>query len=222
MYEMATGVSPFGTESVMATMRRLVDESPQAMASLNPELPPWFIAIVDRLLEKEPPRRFGSAKEVSELLEGCLAHIQQPASVSLPVALPKPAPQSLSGRRRSLFKGAMALFATLGIGLFAWILFSPPERGGEAGEFGPVVDQELNVGHLPNKSFFRFLMGKESAKSSTKEEKLSDAWFAKQGINALGDRESTAPRLVGLGCVFLRIDEPQAWATLSADAARRA
>jgi len=41
-----------------ATMRRLVDESPQALASLNPELPPWFIAIVDRLLEKDPSRRW--------------------------------------------------------------------------------------------------------------------------------------------------------------------
>src|SRR5207302_10794269 len=98
LYEMATGVSPFRTDSVMATMRRLVDESPQALASLNPELPPWFIAIVDRLLEKDPSRRFGSAKEVSELLEGCLAHVQQPASVPLPAALPKPVPQPDSGR----------------------------------------------------------------------------------------------------------------------------
>ena len=87
LYEMATGVSPFRADSMMATMRRLVDDSPQAMASLNPELPPWFIAIVDRLLEKDPSRRFGSAKEVSELLEGCLAHVQQPASVPLPGAI---------------------------------------------------------------------------------------------------------------------------------------
>src|SRR5207244_2433767 len=41
LYEMATGVSPFRADSMMATMRRLVDDSPQAMASLNPELPPW-------------------------------------------------------------------------------------------------------------------------------------------------------------------------------------
>ena len=73
---------------MMATMRRLVDDPPQAMASLNPELPPWFIAIVERLLEKDPARRFSSAKEVSELLEGCLAHVQQPANVPLPEGLP--------------------------------------------------------------------------------------------------------------------------------------
>jgi serine/threonine protein kinase len=86
MYEMATGVSPFKSESMLATMRRLVDDAPQAMQALNPELPPWFVAIVNRLLEKDAPRRFGSAKELSELLEGCLAHVQQPAHVPLPIA----------------------------------------------------------------------------------------------------------------------------------------
>jgi serine/threonine-protein kinase len=86
MYEMATGVSPFKSDSMLATMRRLVDDAPQAMEALNPELPPWFIAIVNRLLEKDAARRFSSAKEVSELLEGCLAHVQQPAHVPLPIA----------------------------------------------------------------------------------------------------------------------------------------
>ena len=97
LYEMATGVSPFRADSVIATVRRLVDDSPPAMASLNPELPPWFIGIVNRLLEKDPARRFSSAKEVTELLEGCLAHLQQPASVPLPAAL-------LRHRRRGVLR----------------------------------------------------------------------------------------------------------------------
>ncbi|MEX2139060.1 MAG: protein kinase [Pirellulales bacterium] len=87
LYEMATGVSPFRTDSMLATMRRLVDDSPQAMASLNPELPPWFIAIVERLLEKDPSRRLNSTAEVSALLENCLAHVQRPAAVPLPEQL---------------------------------------------------------------------------------------------------------------------------------------
>src|SRR5438445_8049209 len=93
------GLSPFRADSTMATLRRLIDEPPQALASLNPELPPWFIAIVDRLLEKEPSRRFGSAREVSELLEGCLAHVQQRAGVPLPAALACPESESDSGLR---------------------------------------------------------------------------------------------------------------------------
>jgi serine/threonine protein kinase len=144
LYEMATGVSPFRTDSLMATMRRLVDGAPQAMGSLNPELPPWFIYIVTRLLEKDPSRRVGSAKEVSELLEGCLAHVQQPAAVPLPVSL---VPLSNISRffsisRRSL--GVIAMFATLGLGLLGMVLWQASEAPDIAGkwtgeEWGAVV-----------------------------------------------------------------------------------
>ncbi|MBC7821070.1 MAG: protein kinase, partial [Planctomycetaceae bacterium] len=58
LYEMATGVSPFRADSTMATLRRIVDEQPAAMASLGPELPPWFNGIVERLLSKDPAQRF--------------------------------------------------------------------------------------------------------------------------------------------------------------------
>ena len=99
LYEMATGVSPFRTDSTMATLRRIVDEQPAAMASLVPELPPWFCHIVERLLSKDPAQRFASASEVSRLLEQCLSHLQQPTSVPLPASL---VPHAAG--RRSIFK----------------------------------------------------------------------------------------------------------------------
>jgi serine/threonine-protein kinase len=130
LYEMATGVSPFRTDSMMATMRRLVDDVPQAMGSLNPELPPWFIALVERLLEKDPSRRFASAKEVSELLEGCLAHVQQPAAVPLPASL---VPHTT--RDRWLFtsprKGVIAMLGAFGftlLGMVLWQASKSPEQ----------------------------------------------------------------------------------------------
>lgn len=143
LYEMATGVSPFRTESTFATLRRLVDGSPQAMASLNPELPPWFIAIVDRLLEKDPARRFNSAQEVSELLEGCLAHVQQPANVPLPATLPKPAVRRHGMPFIMSFKGVLVMLATSLIGLLGIVLLGadPPDIAGEwtGDEWGRVV-----------------------------------------------------------------------------------
>jgi serine/threonine protein kinase/WD40 repeat protein/HEAT repeat protein len=125
LYEMSTGVSPFRADSTMATLRRLIDDRPPAMASLNAELPPWFIAIVDRLLQKDPAQRFASAKEVSEMLEGCLAHLQQPAGVPLPAAVavwqepcrPEPAcatppPTGLAAR---LFRNCASFFPRAGL-----------------------------------------------------------------------------------------------------------
>lgn len=85
LYEMATGVSPFRTDSTIATLRRIVEDQPASMASLIPELLPWFCSIVERLLSKDPAQRFDSASEVNQVLAGCLAHLQQPTSVPLPV-----------------------------------------------------------------------------------------------------------------------------------------
>jgi serine/threonine-protein kinase len=144
LYEMASGVSPFRTDSMMATLRRLIDEPPQALAALNPELPPWFVAIVERLMEKDPSRRFNSAKEVSELLEGCLAYVQQPANVSLPAGLPKPAPKPKSIWRKPVVVGIMALFAVLAAGVLGWFMLPaqpPPDIAGQwSGEnWGTIV-----------------------------------------------------------------------------------
>jgi serine/threonine-protein kinase len=158
LYEMATGVSPFRADSMMATLRRLIDDSPRAMSSLNPELPPWFIRIVERLLEKDPSRRFASAKEVNELLEGCLAHVQQPTNVPLPNVLISPremqsyTPSEVgetngmlrgemsrlgSGARRLLrrkpnMKGTIVMLSILGVCLFAVgvVETEPPDISG--------------------------------------------------------------------------------------------
>jgi hypothetical protein len=129
---MATGVSPFKADSAMATMRRLVDESPAALASLNPELPPWFVAIVDRLLEKDPARRFGSAREVSELLGGGLAHLQQPTSVPLPSPLQaSPSADKAKSKRFSLkaVLTMLALLATVLLGAVGWLSMQPGDDG---------------------------------------------------------------------------------------------
>ncbi len=139
LYEMASGVSPFRADSTMATLRRLIDEPPRALASLNPELPPWFVAIVDRLLEKDPSQRFRSAKEVSELLENCLAHVQQPANVPLPAGVPdvnpvasttRPAPR-WSKRRRFGTMAAIFLFSLVGFAAVLLVTDEPSDISGE-------------------------------------------------------------------------------------------
>ncbi len=134
LYEMATGVSPFRTDSTMATLRRIVDEQPAAMASLVPELPLWFTHIVERLLSKDPAQRFGSASEVSQLLEQCLSHLQQPTSVPLPASL---VPHAAG--RRSIFKvtrkGVIAMFGTIGMTLLGMVLWQASDAPDIAGQW---------------------------------------------------------------------------------------
>lgn len=84
LYTLATGRTPFRAESTYGILRRLTDDSPRPLREVSPQLPPWFQKIVHKLLAKNPADRFGSASEVAQLLEGCLAHVQQPSTVPLP------------------------------------------------------------------------------------------------------------------------------------------
>lgn len=84
LYTLSTGRTPFRSESTYGILRRLTEDTPRPIRDLSPQLPRWFGFVVDKLLSKQPDDRYSNAAEVAELLEGCLAHIQQPDSVPLP------------------------------------------------------------------------------------------------------------------------------------------
>jgi len=84
LYTLATGRPPFRAESTYAILRRLTDESPRPLCETAPQYPTWFGKIVHKLLEKQPSDRWTSSTEVAQLLEQCIAHVQQPAMVELP------------------------------------------------------------------------------------------------------------------------------------------
>lgn len=84
LYTLATGRMPFRAESTYGILRRLTDEKHRPLREISPELPGWLEMIVNKLLAKHPSDRFASASEVASLLEGCIAHLQQPTTVSLP------------------------------------------------------------------------------------------------------------------------------------------
>jgi hypothetical protein len=61
-------------------------------------MPVWLAGIIARLHAKSPGDHFTSAEEVHELLEQCLAHVQQPTAVPLPASCPIVAFRSAQGR----------------------------------------------------------------------------------------------------------------------------
>ncbi len=54
------------------------------MREINPDMPEWLDAIVQKLHAKDPEDRFQSANEVADLLGQHLAHLQQPTIVPKP------------------------------------------------------------------------------------------------------------------------------------------
>lgn len=84
MYAMCTGNSPFRASTAMGVLKKVCEASPRPIRDVNPEVPDWLCEIIDRLLAKDCTQRFSTAREVAELLEKWLAHIQQPLAVARP------------------------------------------------------------------------------------------------------------------------------------------
>ena len=120
LYAMATGRSPFRAENTLAVLRRVCEDEPRSLCEVNPDLPAWFERLVGLLMKKDPAQRLQSAAEVAELLEQCLAHVQQPQHAALPASV---AVQPKSNRRRGGRAVVVAgLFALLAIAVASWPL----------------------------------------------------------------------------------------------------
>ena len=84
LYAMCTGRAPFRAETSVATLRRVCDDTPRPIREVNPDIPDWLVAIIDRLLEKDPDERFQTADQVADLLGKHLAYLQDPGSTPFP------------------------------------------------------------------------------------------------------------------------------------------
>ena len=102
LYMMCGGHSPFRAETTFGILRRITDNQPRPLREINPDVPEWLCAIIEKLHAKEPSERFQSAEEVGELLEGCLAHVQQPSAIPLRAGVQALAAQSQSSSTESL------------------------------------------------------------------------------------------------------------------------
>ena len=90
----------------MAVLRQVCETTPTPIRKLNPAIPPWLAAVVERLHAKRPADRFASAAEVAELLRYNLeqprsAERLAPASAGAARAAPVPAAGGGRPRRRS-------------------------------------------------------------------------------------------------------------------------
>jgi len=113
LYAMCTGQSPFRGSSTVAVLRRVVDEAPRPIREVNSEIPDWLVAVIEKLLAKQPAERLQSASEVAELLGKSLARLQQPVAEPTVVT----APARPHGRSRRMLAALAALLLVMVAGL---------------------------------------------------------------------------------------------------------
>jgi eukaryotic-like serine/threonine-protein kinase len=155
LYAMCTGHAPFRGDS-LATIRQVCDKEPAAIRSINPDIPAWLEGIIRKLHAKDPGRRFQQAQEVAELLERCLAHVQQPDCQPLPALAEELGRQvaTPAARPRPRWRSVAALTLVLGLGAGFLFISRPsekPQAGAAQGSLGPGsveltnFEQEISV-----------------------------------------------------------------------------
>ncbi len=68
LYELATGVNPYGDDDFRVVMRKVLHEPPRRIGELNPQLSPFFEEVVHTLLAKNRDARFATAALVARVL----------------------------------------------------------------------------------------------------------------------------------------------------------
>lgn len=120
LYTMCAGRPPFRAETTMGLLRRIVDTDARPLQQINTDIPVWLSAIIGKLHAKQPDDRFSSAGELADLLEGCLAHVQQPSVTPLPDSLPRYDGTSTRFRPPTIIAGGLlAMTATVAVCVLA-------------------------------------------------------------------------------------------------------
>jgi hypothetical protein len=145
LYMMCAGQPPFAAGNAFAVLKRVCEETPWPVRELNPEVPDWLAAIIERLYAKDPANRFQSAAEVAERLANGLAHVQEPSAVPAP-KLAARAGVVFGTRRRHWLIAAAAVLLLAGavlapLYLFGWI----GARNQHGGQNGPEPSVQLRL-----------------------------------------------------------------------------
>jgi serine/threonine protein kinase len=88
-YEFLTGEKPFKGKTLHAVLFQIIQEEPDPVLTLNPELPTRLAAVVHRMLIKDPEKRYQSMEEVGRDLLDMHVALRRSRSQSV---LPQPAP----------------------------------------------------------------------------------------------------------------------------------
>ena len=113
LYALCTGHPPFRATGTMAVLKRVIEDTPRPIREINPEIPDWLCEIVAKLHAKKPADRFQSAKEVAELLEQHLAHLQQPSQVAMPGRVERPKGKPIMRRGSALLVVAASVISSI-------------------------------------------------------------------------------------------------------------
>ena len=117
LYELLSGQQPFEGTHELALMKAIADQAPRPLREIRPEVPPALAAVVETALQKEPAKRYLTARDLMRALEAARAgtgDVTQRDALALPDA-----------RRGALSTRALAIAAVvvaIAVAAGGWLL----------------------------------------------------------------------------------------------------
>jgi non-specific serine/threonine protein kinase len=102
LYEMATMQHPFHGSTQVEVMNKIINASQRGISDIRPDFPPELQRIVDKCLRKDPGERFGSVKELLELLKDPSSAAQLRLGKASPNNLPRLLTRFVGRQRETL------------------------------------------------------------------------------------------------------------------------
>jgi serine/threonine protein kinase len=109
-YEFLTGEKPFKGKTLHAVLFQIIQEEPDPLLTLNPELPTRMAAVVHRMLLKDPDKRYPTMDEVGRDLQDMHVSLRRSRSRSVLPQPPAPAGEEVRGRVREHVQRGRAHF----------------------------------------------------------------------------------------------------------------
>ncbi len=127
LYALLTGNPPFAGDTALTVVLAHLQQEPPPLRTVRPDAPPELEAVVARMLEKDPARRYQTPAEVAQ----ALAPFAKPGQAAAPAGgstEERPAP-GVGRRRRMLVLAAVAGAAVLGLAVLLAVTL--PRKAGD-------------------------------------------------------------------------------------------
>jgi Tol biopolymer transport system component/predicted Ser/Thr protein kinase len=170
LYEMATGKRPFDRPTSSQTQAAIIEDDPQPVASLNPQVPAPLRWIIERCLSKNPEDRYAATKDLERDLVTVRDHAQEMSGAM--IAAPHPR------RLRSVLVASLAIVAIVATGIGAWLLtrrdyfWRNPLNGARFTRFTDWPTSELDAAVSADGKFATFLSDRDG---------VFDVWIGQIG-----------------------------------------